>query len=153
MQHSDLAASRRGLRVRRKRPGRRGAAAEEMVALSMRDVDRDEIFAPRDHPIQQRHCDCSVVRKVSTRTASRLPETRVEEFATQVHFSWPGGKSRLKPGRLAVSTLQCRTVPGSSTRVIGYVRSSEDLYGSCNRLDLAVQEYRSMPTLVGRPEF
>src|SRR6478752_7592504 len=87
-------------------------------------------FLPLATTQSSNDCDCSVVRKVSTRTASRLPETRVEEFATQVHFSRPGGRSRLKPGRLAVSTLQCRTVPGSSTRAIGYVRSSEDLYGS-----------------------
>src|SRR5271169_555348 len=96
--------------------------------------------------------DCSAVRKVSTRTASRSPETRVEEFATQVHFSWPGGKSRLKPGRLAVSTLQWRTVPVSSTRLIGYLRSSKYLHGNCNRVDLALRECRSTPTLVGRPE-
>src|ERR1700730_5987015 len=83
-------------------------------------------------------CDCSVVRKVSTRTASRSPEIRVEEFATQVHFSWPAGKSRLKPGRLAVSTLQWRRVPVSLTRLIGYLRSSRDLYRRCNCVDLAV---------------
>jgi hypothetical protein len=53
-----------------------------------------------------RVCDCSVVSKVSTRMASRSPETSVDECATHLSSSLPGGKSRTRPGPFIVSTFQ-----------------------------------------------
>src|ERR1700722_17764732 len=53
-------------------------------------------------------CDCSIVRKVSTRTASRSPRMSVDEFATHISSSLPAGRSRVRPGRLIVSTSQLR---------------------------------------------
>src|SRR5690242_14891061 len=48
--------------------------------------------------------DCSTVRKASTSTASRSPEISVDELATHISDSFPGGTSRFRPGRVTVNT-------------------------------------------------
>jgi len=95
----------------RDRPGMREAPAvvraKKMIAMSVGDVNCGEVLAARDDPVQQ-VCDCSIVRKVSTRTASRPPWMSVDEFATHISLSLPAGRSRVRPGRLIVSTSQLR---------------------------------------------
>src|SRR5712672_4751578 len=63
-------------------------------------------------------CDCSIVRKVSTRTASRSPRMSVDEFATHISSSLPAGRSRVRPGRLIVSTSQLKPASVLSIAVI-----------------------------------
>src|SRR6202007_2259347 len=67
-------------------------------------------FLPLATIQSNRVCDWSVVRKVSTRTASRSPQMSVDEFATHISSSLPGGKSRTRPGRFIVSTFHRRSV-------------------------------------------
>src|SRR5580692_2082108 len=58
-------------------------------------------------------CACSTVRKASTRTASRSPEISVADVGTHIHFSFPGGKSRLRPWRFVTRTSHfCEVLTG-----------------------------------------
>src|ERR1700755_1885008 len=64
--------------------------------------------------------ECSVVRKVSTNTASRAPAMRVAEFATHSNSSFPGGISRARPGRFVTSTFQVRALAIAVVVLMGF---------------------------------
>src|SRR5271170_7770392 len=49
-----------------------------------------------------------MVKKASTRTASRWPKMRVADVGTQVHCSLPGGRSRTRPWRFVTKTSHLR---------------------------------------------
>jgi hypothetical protein len=51
-------------------------------------------------------------------TASRPPWMSVDEFATHISSSLPAGRSRVRPGRLIVSTSQLRPASADSIAVI-----------------------------------
>src|SRR5580704_19441504 len=85
------------------------------------NINRDGTLATTQ---SDRVFDCSVVRRVSTRTASRSPWTSVDEFAPHLSSSLPGGRSRVRPGRFTVSTSQRRSVLVIAIAVI--VSSSSD---------------------------
>src|SRR5882672_9186110 len=69
--------------------------AEKMIAMSVGEVNCGEVLAARDDPAQQ-----------SLRLLDR--EKSVDEFATHISSSLPAGRSRVRPGRLIVSTSQLR---------------------------------------------
>src|SRR4029077_473708 len=50
--------------------------------------------------------------------ASRSPRMSVDEFATHISSSLPGGRSRVRPGRLIVSTSQLKPASVVSIAVI-----------------------------------
>ena len=57
---------------------------KEMIAVAVGDIDRGEVLSAAATTQSDRVFDCSVVRRVSTRTASRSPWMSVDEFAAHI---------------------------------------------------------------------
>src|ERR1700716_68180 len=71
--------------------------AKEMIPVAMVGVDRRQILSARRNPIRQGSRLLDRNRR-STRTASRLPEIRVDEIGGHGHSFSPGGKSLVIAG-------------------------------------------------------
>src|SRR5580692_11886863 len=87
-------------------------------------------------------CACSTVRKASTRTASRSPKMSVADVGTHIHFSFPGGKSRVRPWRFVTKTFHFRV---GLTVAVGITLSS------ISGADLAAKQVAAAKTAVDRP--
>src|SRR5258705_13130709 len=84
--------------------------AKEMIAVAMRGVDRRQILSAGGNPIRQGRA-CSTVIGVSTRTASRSPEMRVDEIGGHGRCFSPGGKSLVMAGMLGAKNTSHLSEP------------------------------------------